>query len=187
VAELFAERGATVIDADELAHELTGPRGAAMAAIRAAFGPQAVAANGALDRPRMRAIAFADPAARQRLEAVLHPMIRAETDRRATAATGPYVMLMIPLLVESGEARKRCTRVLVVDCPEEEQIRRVVLRSDLQRDEVAAIMATQASRAARLAQADDVIDNGGDPSRLPPQVEALHRRYLRLAGGARDE
>jgi len=187
VAELFAERGATVIDADQLAHELTGPRGAAMAAIRAAFGPQAVAASGALDRRRMRAMAFADPAVRQRLEAVLHPLIRAETDRRAAVATGPYVMLMIPLLVESGEARQRCARVLVVDCPEEEQIRRVVLRSDLQRDEVAAIMATQASRATRLAQADDVIDNSGDPARLPPQVEALHRRYLRLAGGARDE
>ncbi len=149
VAQLFADRGVSVIDADQLAHELTGPHGAAMPAIRAAFGPQALAADGALDRARMRRIAFADPAARERLESVLHPMIRAETERRAAHATGPYVMLVIPLLVESGQARERCQRVLVVDCPEEEQIRRTTLRSGLAREQVVAIMAAQASRAAR--------------------------------------
>jgi dephospho-CoA kinase len=110
-------------------------------------------------------------------------MIRAESERRQAAAASAYVILMIPLLVESGEPRRRCDRVLVVDCPEEEQIRRVMLRSNLARAEVEAIMAAQASRAARLAHADDVIDNGGDPARLPAQVEALHARYLALAGG----
>jgi len=184
VARLFAGRGVEVIDADALAHELTGPGGAAIPAIRMAFGAEAVDADGALDRARMRRMAFADPAARKRLEAILHPMIRAESERRAAAATSPYVVLMIPLLIESDDARLRCDRVLVVDCPEEEQIRRVMLRSNLAREAVQAIIATQASRAARRAHADDVVDNGGDPSLLPAQVETLHQRYLGLARSA---
>jgi dephospho-CoA kinase len=182
VARLFEARGVAVIDADALAHELTAPGGAAIPAIRAAFGPEVIDARGALDRERMRQRAFGDPAARKQLEAILHPMIRAESERRRAAATSAYVILMIPLLVESGEPRRRCDRVLVIDCPEEEQIRRVMLRSNLARAEVQAIMATQASRDERLAHADDVIDNRGDPSRLDAQVEALHARYLSLAG-----
>jgi dephospho-CoA kinase len=183
VARLFEARGVAVIDADALAHELTAAGGAALPAVRAAFGAEVIDGRGALDRERMRQRAFADPAARRQLEAILHPMIRAESERRQAAAASAYVILMIPLLVESGEPRRRCDRVLVVDCPEEEQIRRVMLRSNLARAEVEAIMAAQASRAARLAHADDVIDNGGDPARLPAQVEALHARYLALAGG----
>jgi dephospho-CoA kinase len=182
VARLFEARGVAVIDADALAHELTAPGGAAIAAIRAAFGPEVIDARGALDRERMRQKAFADPAARKRLEAILHPMIRDESERRRAAATSAYVILMIPLLVESGDPRRRCDRVLVIDCPEEEQVRRVMLRSNLTRAEVTAIMATQASRDARLAHADDVIDNGGDPSRLEAQVETLHQRYVAAAG-----
>lgn len=182
VASLFAARGVEVIDADALAHELTAPGGAAVPAIRTTFGAAVIDERGALDRARMRSLAFADPDARQRLEAILHPMIRAESARRQAAATSAYVILMIPLLVESGDPRRRCDRVLVVDCPEEEQIRRVMLRSNLSRADVAAIMAAQASRAARLAHADDVIDNGAGPERLPPQVETLHRYYLTLAG-----
>jgi dephospho-CoA kinase len=182
VARLFEARGVSVIDADALAHELTAPGGAAMPAIRAAFGDEVVDARGALDRERMRALVFRDPGARRRLEAILHPMIRAESEQRHAAATSAYVVLMIPLLVESGEPRRRCDRVLVVDCPEDEQVRRVMQRSKLARAEVEAIMATQASRAARLAHADDVVDNGGDPAELEPQVEVLHARYLALAG-----
>lgn len=181
VARAFEARGVTVIDADALAHQLTQTGGAAIPAIRDAFGDEYVDPSGALDRPRMRARVFSDPAAKTRLEGILHPAIRAETLRRAEAATGPYVMLMIPLLVESGVARNRCDRILVVDCPEDEQIRRVVARSGLSADEVRTIMATQAARAERLAAADDVIDNGGDPSRIEPQVAALHARYLVLA------
>jgi dephospho-CoA kinase len=181
VARLFEAHGVAVIDADALAHELTAPGGAALPAIRAAFGPEVVDERGALDRERMRRRAFGDPAARKRLEAILHPLIRDESERRRAAAPSAYVILMIPLLVESGDPRRRCDRVLVVDCPEAEQIRRVMLRSNLARAEVAAIMAAQASRAERLAHADDVIDNGGDPSGLPRQVEALHARYLALA------
>ena len=182
VARLFEAHGVEVIDADALAHELTASGGAAIPAIRAAFGPEVVDGSGALDRERMRGRAFADPAARKRLESILHPMIRDESERRQAAATSAYVILMIPLLVESGDPRRRCDRVLVVDCPEAEQIRRVMLRSNLARPEVEAIMAAQASRAERLAHADDVIDNGGDPSGLPRQVAALHARYLALAG-----
>jgi len=182
VARLFEARGVAVIDADALAHELTAPGGAAIPAIRAAFGPEVIDARGALDREQMRQRAFADAAARKRLEAILHPMIREESERRRAAATSAYVILMIPLLVESGDPRRRCDRVLVVDCPEAEQVRRVMLRSNLARAEVEAIMATQASRADRLAHADDVIDNGGDPGGLGPQVDALHARYLSLAG-----
>jgi dephospho-CoA kinase len=182
VAREFEARGVTVVDADALAHRLTAPGGAAIPAVRAAFGDEVVDTSGALDRARMRAIAFGDASARRRLEAILHPMIRAETERLAQAAPGRYVILMIPLLVESGDPRARCDRVLVVDCPEAEQIRRVMARSHLARAEVEAIMASQASRAARLAAADDVVDNGGDPAGIGAQVDALHHKYLALAG-----
>ena len=178
VAREFEALGVEVIDADALAHRLTAPGGAAIEAIRASFGPEAIDQSGALDRARMRGIVFADPGARKRLEAILHPLIRAETGRLARAAQSPYVILMIPLLVESGNARERCDRVLVVDCPEAEQVRRVMARSRLPRAEVEAIMASQASRSARLAAADDVVDNSGDPAAIAPQVATLHRRYL---------
>jgi dephospho-CoA kinase len=181
VARAFEAHGVEVVDADALAHRLTAPGGAAIPAIRAAFGPELIDATGALDRARMRALAFADPGARKRLEAILHPMIRTETERLARGAQSDYVILMIPLLVESGDPRSRCDRVLVVDCPEEEQVRRVMARSGLGRAEVDAIMATQASRAQRLAVADDVVDNASDPACIGPQVEALHHRYLGLA------
>lgn len=183
VGRAFEARGVTVIDADGLGHTMTQAGGAAMAQIRDAFGPEYVDALGALDRARMRALVFADPAAKARLESILHPAIRAETVRRSAAATGPYVMLMIPLLIESGVARNRCDRVLVVDCPEGEQVRRVMARSGLSADDVKAIMAAQATRAERLAAADDVIDNGGDAAAIEPQVEMLHNRYLALAAG----
>jgi dephospho-CoA kinase len=181
VARAFEAHGVEVVDADALAHGLTAPGGAAIPALRTAFGDEIVDASGALDRARMRRIAFADASARQRLEAILHPMIRAETDRLARRARRRYVILMIPLLVESGDPHARCDRVLVVDCLEEEQIRRVIARSGLPRAEVEAIMATQASRATRLAAADDVLDNSGEPTGIDVQVEMLHRRYLDLA------
>jgi dephospho-CoA kinase len=186
VAREFEALGVTVIDADALAHELTAPGGAAIEPIRAAFGPEAIDQRGALDRERMRRRVFADPQARRLLESILHPMIRAETERLAREATSRYVILMIPLLVESGKPRRRCERVLVVDCPEQEQIRRVMTRSGLARSEVEAIMGSQASRAVRLAAADDVLDNSGDVAAIAPQVARLHARYLALAERASD-
>lgn len=178
VAELFAARGAAVVDTDAIAHALTAPGGAAIEAIRAEFGDAVIRADGALDRDAMRERAFGDPAARRRLEAILHPMIRTESARGLAAATGPYAMLVVPLLVESGGRAGEVDRVLVVDCPVEVQIERVMRRNGLSRARVESILAAQASRAQRLAAADDVIDNGATPDALDAQVEALHRRYL---------
>jgi dephospho-CoA kinase len=181
VAALFARLGVGVVDTDEIAHELTRPGGEAIAPIRAAFGDQAIARDGALDRTAMRKLAFGNARERNRLEAILHPMIRAESSRRLERATGPYAILVIPLLVESGLDRSRTPRVLVVDCPEASQLERVMRRSGLPEAEVRAILATQATRAQRLAAADDVIDNAGAPQALEGQVARLHEKYLTLA------
>ena len=183
-ADLFAARGALMVDTDQIAHQLTAPGGTAMDAIRQAFGNGVVAADGALNRAAMRALAFEDPDARKRLEAILHPMIRAESERLCLAATTPYVMLVVPLLIESGTYRQRVRRLCVVDCPEEVQVARVMQRSGLEERQVRAIMAAQASRAERLAAADDVIDNGGSYEQLAAQVERLHAAYLQLAAKA---
>lgn len=183
VARLFAAHGVPVIDTDEIAHALTGPGGAAMAAIGERFGAGVLTADGALDRPAMRRKAFADPGARQALEAILHPLIRAEADRRIAAEASPYVLLAIPLLVETGGYRDRLQRVLVVDCSEATQITRVIARNGLAEDEVRRILAAQASRAQRLAAADDVVENEGDLATLTGQVDALHARYLSFAAG----
>lgn len=182
-AEHFARLGAAVVDTDAIAHELTRAGGAAIPAIRAQFGDAVIAPDGAMDRAKMRALVFADPQAKKRLEALLHPMIRAEAERRIAAARAPYVVLVVPLLVESGNYRSRVQRVLVVDCPEALQIARVVARSGLAPAEVEAIIRSQASREARLAAADDVIDNSGDLAALHKQVEKLHALYLALARG----
>lgn len=184
VGRLFERRGIAVIDADAISRALTAPGGGAIDAIRQEFGPEFIDARGALDRDRMRAAAFGDPAVKRRLEAILHPMIRAESDRQARAATSAYLIHMVPLLVESGQARRRCDRILVVDLPEDEQVRRVIARDRLTRDQVLAIMRAQATRDERLAQADDVIDNAGPESALEPQVERLHAAYLGYAHAA---
>jgi dephospho-CoA kinase len=181
VADLFAAEGIAVVDTDRIAHALTGAGGAALPALVAAFGAGILDAAGALDRAAMRRLAFADPDARTRLEGILHPLIRAESARQCAGAASPYVVLAVPLLVESGDYRARCDRVLVVDCPEALQIERVMARSRLTAEEVRAIMATQATRAQRLAAADDVLDNGGERAGLPAGVAGLHRRYLALA------
>ena len=180
-ADAFAALGASVVDTDAIAHQLTARGGAALAAIAEAFGREALDADGAMDRLRMRERVFRDAAARQRLEAILHPMIRTESQRRIAAATSPYVVHVVPLLVESPGYRERVQRVLVVDCPEELQIERVRARSGLAADDVRRIIAAQAPRARRLAAADDVIDNSGPPEALEAQVAGLHRRYLELA------
>ncbi len=180
-AQVFEKLGISVIDTDAIAHALTAPGGAAIAQIRAAFGPDYITAEGALARPRMRELVFADAARKRQLESILHPMIRAQTSELARAARSSYVILMVPLLVESGNYRQRCQRILVVDCPEELQLARVTARSGLAAEQVRAIMANQVTREARLAAADDVIDNSQDLAQLSRQVEALHARYLQLA------
>jgi dephospho-CoA kinase len=183
-ADEFAALGAAVVDTDAIAHELTRKGGAAIAAVERTFGKEFIA-DGAMDRKRMRDHVFANPAAKRTLEGLLHPMIRQESARRIAAAEerneGPYVVLVVPLLVESPDYRKRVDRVLVVDVPEETQVQRVQARSGLAADEVRAIMRGQASRAERLAAADDVIDNSGSRDALRNQVAALHRKYLQSA------
>ena len=180
-ADAFGRLGAAIVDTDAIAHELTGAQGAAMAEIRRSFGERFIAADGSMDRARMRALVFAEPASKQRLEALLHPLIRAESERRVAAASAPYAVLVVPLLIESGGYRGRVQRVLVVDCPEEVQLERVSRRSDLPAEEIRAIIRSQAPRQARLAAADDVIDNSGLPAALQKQVAELHPRYLELA------
>ena len=141
-----------------------------------------IAADGSLDRAAMRALAFERPQARRQLEAILHPMIRDESARQCRDAPGPYVILAVPLLIESGTYRERCDRICVVDCPEALQIARVRQRNALPEEQIRAIMAAQASRAQRLAAADDVIDNSGTLAELEAQVERLHAAYLAAPG-----
>jgi len=183
VAERFQRLGAALVDTDVIAHRLTGPGGAAIEAIRRCFGDEMISADGSMDRAAMRTLVFSKPDARRTLEAVLHPMIGAVSrDETAVAARAgaPYVILAIPLLVEAGNARDRVDRVLVVDCPEAVQVARVARRSGLMPAEVEAIIQAQASRTQRLQAAQDVIDNGGEESRLDAQVQALHEKYLAL-------
>ncbi|MGH8807502.1 MAG: dephospho-CoA kinase [Noviherbaspirillum sp.] len=181
VADMFAARGAAVIDTDRIAHQLTAPGGAAIPEIRAQFGAAFVTDEGAMDRARMRAHVFAEPSEKARLEAILHPLIRTETERAAEQAQGAYVVFVVPLLVESGSWRERVSRVLVVDCEEQTQVRRVMSRSGLPEPQVRAIMAAQVPRRQRLDAADDVISNEGNTDDLVPQVERLHALYVSLA------
>lgn len=181
VADMFAARGAALIDTDLIAHQLTMPNGVAMPAIHEQFGSAFLTADGALDRARMREYVFGNAEAKARLESILHPLIRVETERAAEEAHGAYLIFVVPLLVESGTWKGRVSRVLVVDCAEETQIRRVMTRNGLPESQVRAIMAAQAPRATRLAAADDVIDNNGEALALVPQVDRLHKLYALLA------
>ena len=182
VADLFAGLGVPVIDADRIARELVEPGEPALEEVVAAFGPEMLGPGGRLDRAALRAQIFADQRARIRLEAILHPRIRARMETLAREAAAPYCVLCIPLLIEAGQL-DLVDRVLVVDTPEALQVERVCSRDGLAAGAVQAILRTQASRAARLAAADDVILNASDLAALRQQVEALDRRYRDLAGG----
>ena len=180
VARLLAQQGAAVVDTDLIARELTLPGGAAIPAIAAAFGPELIDADGALDRARMRELVFADATARLRLEAILHPMIGLETERQVRAANAPIVVFDVPLLVESGRWRARVDTVLVVDCREATQVERVVARSGWTVDAVQAVIAQQASRSRRRACADAVVFNDGlTPAQLAAEVHSLWQHWTR--------
>ena len=181
VATLFAERGVSLVDTDFIAHRLTARDGEAMPAIREAFGMEVLAPDGALDRPVMRQRVFEDPRLRERLEAILHPMIREIAERDIALATGPYVMLVVPLLAENPSYQERCDSILLVDCSEAIQIQRVMARSGLSEEEVRKIIATQASPEVRRKIADKCIDNSGNFEDLREQVEAIHWDYMGLA------
>lgn len=182
VADLLAAAGAAIIDTDAIAHALTAPGGAAIEPIRAAFGDAYIDPAGALDRARMRSIVFADATAKQRLEHILHPLIRTETvSAAARVGEACYVVFVVPLLVESGSWADRVDRVLVVDCSLETQVARVTRRAGLDEPTARAIAARQADRATRLDAADDVVVNEGTVADLVPRVAQLHARYLELA------
>ena len=177
---MFRALGVPVIDADEIAHELTRPGTETTLAILRLFGPGIADDAGGLNRRRLRRLVFSDPAQRRRLEALLHPRILNEMRRRAAALDAPYCILSIPLLLESGQAHI-VDRILVVDAPEPLQKARAMARDGASEAEIAAILAAQCSRAERLAAADDVIVNDGDLDTLREAVEALHRKYLDMA------
>jgi dephospho-CoA kinase len=183
-AKLFGDFGAAVVDTDAISHELTQAGGLAIGAIREAFGGGYFAADGSLDRARMRERVFGEPAAKSRLEAILHPLIRERARADVATANKPYVILVVPLLLETGAYHDLVRRVLVVDCSEARQIERATRRSRLSDAEVRAIMASQLPREARRARADDVIDNDGGMDVLRSQVGELHAKYLVLARGA---
>jgi dephospho-CoA kinase len=180
VGALFAALGVPVIDTDRIARDVVAPGTPLLAGVIARFGAHLLTGSGELDRRALRERVFADPAERADLEALLHPAIMAELRRRAQAAGGAYQILAIPLLVEQ-HLKSRVDRVLLVDCAEELQLRRVQIRDGVTRAEAQAALAAQASRAARLSVADDIIVNDGDLERLRGQVETLHGRYGTLA------
>jgi dephospho-CoA kinase len=196
VAKLFLAQGVEVIDSDALSHTLTMPGGMAIPAIREAFGPNFIEADGRMNRTKMRELVFSDAAAKAKLEAILHPLIRAASAQAmaSAAAKSPYVMVDIPLLVETAKNEdswaKRANRILVVDCPVEMQIQRVISRSianngiAMSAAQVQAIIAKQAPREAKLALATDVIVNDKSADELRSQVQALHVLYLRLSRAA---
>jgi dephospho-CoA kinase len=186
VAQRFVDLGVPVIDADETARAVVAPGTPGLSQVIKRFGPGVVAGNGELDRCALRELIFRDSGSRRDLEAILHPLIRADMERSAETAVGPYIVMAIPLLVESG-SRDRVDRILLVDVDEAVQLQRVMARDGSSLEQAHAILAAQASRSARLAAADDVVPNAGTVTDLRQAVDRLHERYLRLAEVQRRE
>ena len=180
VTKFFAAEGITVIDTDTIAHELTGAEGAAIPNIKKYFGMNFITKDGKLDRKKMKTRIFSDINSRKKLEEILHPLIQAEVMHQIETVSSPYIIVVAPLLLETGDYCETVTRILVVDCNEEYQISRTVSRDGLSKEEVRTIMATQKSRQERLNQADDVIVNDTDISSLQEKVKLQHNIYLSL-------
>jgi dephospho-CoA kinase len=183
-AQLFAELDAGVIDTDVIAHQLTAAGSPAMEAIRHAFGSDYLLPDGSLDRAKMRQLIFSDDAAKARLEAILHPLIKQRVLGEMARIDAPYLVIVVPLLLETTNYGDVVRRVLVVDCDEYQQLQRTMARSALSAAEVSAIISKQLNREARLKRADDVIHNMGSMEDLRQQVENLHRQYLQRASNA---
>jgi dephospho-CoA kinase len=181
VAKAFSGLGVPVIDTDEISHALTARGGSALAHIRRSFGPGVFKAEGALDRAALRTLILVDAKAKQKLETILHPMIREVVKRRLGDTHAVYVLVVIPLLIETGAYASLLDRVLVVDCREETQVKRALARGGWDEAEIRSMMARQVDRKTRLARADDVIDNEGDESVVASLVASLHQTYLALA------
>ncbi len=183
VSDELANLGAGIVDTDLIAHQITAPGGAAIPLIQKQFGTEFIDPSGALDRSKMRSLVFADPQARKSLEDITHPLIRHETVKQAQKLIeerAPYLVFVVPLLIESGNWRSLLDYIVVVDCPEETQIERVMQRSKLPRNEVEAILKAQTSRAERLACADMVIENQGTLDQLKAEVLILHQKILQI-------
>jgi dephospho-CoA kinase len=183
VSDLLGQLGAGVVDTDLIAHQITAPNGVAISAIAKQFGADFINADGALARSKMRALVFAKPEARKALEAITHPLIRQETIKQAQqlfAKGVPYLVFVVPLLIESGSWQGLIDSLVVVDCPEEDQISRVMQRSNLTRAEVERIIEAQASRQDRLASADIVIENQDNLAKLDAKVNQLHQKILQI-------
>jgi dephospho-CoA kinase len=181
VTQRFAELGVPVIDADVASRSVVEPGKPGLAQVVQRFGVGVLDERGRLDRRALRNLIFNDSSLRQALDAILHPLIRAEMECAAAAAKGPYVVMAIPLLVEGGSAEKRVDRVLVVDAEETLQMQRLQARDGSSAEQARAILASQAGRAARLAAADDVLSNTGTVAELRQAVDRLHEKYLQLA------
>ncbi len=177
----FSALGIDVIDTDQIAQELTQPQGPAIIPIKNRFGDDFITADGALDRKKMRSQIFSNSASRQKLETILHPLIREEVSRRIALTRSCYIIIMIPLLFETTDYHHMIQRILVIDCDEQDQITRTMARSQLTQQTIYAIMATQISRQERLQKADDIITNNQDMAYLKKQVIDLHKKYLMLS------
>ncbi|MDC8444384.1 MAG: dephospho-CoA kinase [Nitrosomonas sp.] len=178
--KIFTELGADIVDTDQISHQLTQHNGAAIPMIRSQFGEEYITADGALDRTKMRRLVFADNNCRFKLEALLHPLILEIATERILHSKSPYVILAVPLLLETNDYSHLINRILVVDCDEQLQIMRTVTRSHLGVEEIKAIMAVQLNRRQRLERADDIIVNNGDIHCLREQVVRMHRNYIDL-------
>ena len=181
VSDCFAVLGATIIDTDLIAHQLTAPNAAGSKALASKFGNEILEIDGRLNRTKMREMAFASPTTRIELEAILHPLIQNEASRQLDETQTPYAILVVPLLVGSTYFKSLCNRILVVDCEVETQIQRVKQRSGLSESQIQAIINAQSSREERLSLADDIISNEGDHGALIEKVKKLHQGYLTLA------
>ncbi len=182
VADMFSALGARIVDTDLISHQLTQPNGIAIPALRETFGAHIINSQGALDRGKMRELIFAHPEERKRLEAILHPLILAQARQQAASPTNaPYTLIVVPLLFENNRYSDWLHRVITVDCPEDDQLRRTMQRSKLDEAAVRAIMAQQISREARLNLSDDIINNNGSLDDLNAQVVGMHRRLSALA------
>lgn len=183
VANAFARLGVPLIDADIIARQVVEPATPALSALAERFGKQIIQPDGSLNRSRLREIIFSNGKDKQWVNQLLHPIIQAETQRLIEAASTPYVLWVVPLLIENG-LQGRANRVLVVDVSEDVQLARTISRDGVNRQQAASIIAAQASRQQRLDSADDIIDNNGGPETIEPRVASLHSRYLELAASA---
>jgi len=183
ISDLLAKFGAGIVDTDLIAHQMTAPHGAAMALIEKQFSPEFITVDGALNRDKMRSLVFTKPEARKSLEAITHPLIRQETIRQGLDLSKkgvPYLVFVVPLLIESGSWMELIDRLVLVDCPKETQIQRVMQRSNLPREDVERILAAQARREERLKHADIVIKNQGSLKDLEVEVQNLHQKLLQF-------